>query len=190
MSVISADTRHNIEMKGLIIKLHERISALEVALAQSQALHSTQPHPLLSSTYLYSPRDRNRLAPIKDDAEKEKEKEKEMEDEEMPEGDHDDVVDSAFGTLTLGKGGQSRFVGSFAGSEYLRDTLGEGETGEGTATPPISAIGMPMSSIPLAIVGMKVRPGVDVEALRRELPDRDGEGASLVKNYWVNVNWM
>jgi phage-related tail protein len=47
-----------------------------------------------------------------------------------------------------------------------------------------------MSSIPLMMAGIQVRPGADIEQMRRMLPDWDTEGQHLVKNYWLNVNWM
>lgn len=52
----------------------------------------------------------------------------------MPSSDTiEEVVDSAFGTLTIGTEGQARFVGSFAGSEYLREA-GGGVEDEGEAS--------------------------------------------------------
>ena len=199
----------------LMQELHDRIAELELALAKSHATQSSQPHPLLSSTYVFSPRDAVRLLPkeARDELEaaertasaKEKGRDRDnsstprlIEDEEDADmlGEEDDVVDSAFGTLTLGRGGHARYMGSFAGSEYLRSRGGEdgqdeaNRRGEVMMTPPHATEGLPMSSIPLQMAGVQVRPGVDVEALRRQLPDWDTEGQALVKNYWLNVNWM
>lgn len=155
-------------------QLHERISALEVALAKSHAANSTQPHPLLAETYNY--------APLSEDVDKKPAAVPRAEDEK-------DAVDSAFGRLIIGQGGHSRFVGSFAGSEYLRTRAGDVDELSDDQTPP-AGVGVPLSSVPLAASGLRVQPGVNVDDLRRELPDWFGEGEALVKHYWDNVGWM
>ncbi|WVQ91888.1 hypothetical protein IAS59_005693 [Cryptococcus gattii] len=105
-------------------ELHERISLLEVALSQSHAKTSSTPHPLLKSPYLFCPREprsygRNNFK---------------SNGSGSGSGAEDELLQGAFGTLTIGKEGQATFVGSFAGSEYLReegsgDELVEPETG-------------------------------------------------------------
>lgn len=136
----------------------------------------------------------------------------------------EDVVDSAFGTLTIGRGGEARFVGSFAGSEYLRTGIGSGDGEEGDAdvveegdeggggddlrgrtvgaapaTPPDSAMpfggrGFDLGALPRAgAPGIRIGgylDDIDVEALRRVLPDWEGEGRDLIQNYWDNAYWM
>ena len=141
-------------------QLHNRITLLEIALAQSQAVISPVPHPLLESTYFYSSRDgtSKRLA-------------SEAKEEEG-------IVDGNHGTLTLLPSGQARFVGSFAGSEYLREELQEhkgrsemtGITASGTTDDCAS--------------------GEELGKLRLLLPIWETEGAGLVETYWENVNWM
>lgn len=216
---MAIQTREQTREECLTEQLHDRIAELELALAKAHAHQSTQPHPLLQSAYVFSPRDAVRLLPkeARDElvaAERAKEKEgrdldcddsdtpRLLEDEDDADmlGEDDDVVDSAFGTLTLGRGGHARYMGSFAGSEYLRDGRGEGDDGSNgpqrppgaglLLTPPHSNEGLPMSSLPLMMAGIQVRPGVNVEHMRRMLPDWDTEGQHLVKNYWLNVNWM
>lgn len=157
--------------RKLITQLHDRISALEAALAKAHGETSTQPHPLLSSTYVYPSRDKKpRLAesasstPVDEDA-----------------------VHSAFGTLTIGQDGHARFVGSFAGSEYLRSRPGGTDEVRDAMTPPMTAIGMPLMGLPM---GVGMGGGVDIEALRSELPEWRTEGEALVKQYWDNVGWM
>jgi hypothetical protein len=94
-------------------------------------------------------------------------------------------------------------VGSFAGSEYLRDdSERDGEVsvdGErlqtpvlGMRTPPATAglggwTGIAMERDSMS--GIKGMSG-DVEALRRLLPVWETEGKVLVESYWENVNWM
>ncbi|KAI9636195.1 fungal-specific transcription factor domain-containing protein, partial [Dioszegia hungarica] len=169
-------------------ELHQRISTLELALAASQARHSTQPHPLLEDAYLFSPRDPARpRASASGHAEA---------------GDEEDVVDSAFGTLTIGRSGESRFVGSFAGSEYLRTDHLPDDSNSGLATPPPTAA--LNSSFDLRLHTARtgpIAPGlriggyadgrdVDIVQLRQELPDWEKKGRELVQNCWENVSWM
>jgi hypothetical protein len=133
--------------------------------------------------------------------------------------EEDDTVDSAFGTLTIGTEGQARFVGSFAGSEYLRveaDSEGGSDRsspaqsgarfGEARlATPPASARGeFPrLATAPtraayaeggVALLDSLLPGGAgvvdDIERLREQLPDWEREGRELVASYWDNVNWM
>ncbi|WVQ71091.1 hypothetical protein IAR50_000616 [Cryptococcus sp. DSM 104548] len=106
-------------------ELHDRIYELEMALAELQAKVSTSPHPLLATPYLYAPRGPKEpswatsqpqsassasgpdMASIKSHGSRDQE--------------HEDRLEAAFGMLTIGKEGQAKFVGSFAGSEYLRE---------------------------------------------------------------------
>jgi hypothetical protein len=134
--------------------------------------------------------------------------------------EEDDTVDSAFGTLTIGTEGQARFVGSFAGSEYLRvegdadghsdkgspvQTGSRGGQGMGMATPPATATGeFPPTAGHLrqsayadgavALFDSLAAGGTgmtyDIEQLREQLPDWENEGRDLVASYWENVNWM
>jgi hypothetical protein len=129
----------------------------------------------------------------------------------------DEIIDSAFGTLTIGTEGEAKFVGSFAGSEYLRngddgsepDSPMEQRSGMQarqmgqTATPPASATdwgkrgegpraayaegGLPLMDSVIAGGGSGT---YDLEVLRKKLPDWETEGKGLVESYWDNVNWM
>jgi hypothetical protein len=128
-------------------------------------------------------------------------------------GEEEDMVDGAYGTLTIGAEGEARFVGSFAGSEYLRE--GEDRNGESPEeqveasislrTPPAAARkewhehtqalhlearpangGLPLD----AILPYGRGDSVDIESLREQLPDWCLEGRVLVESYWYNVNWM
>lgn len=112
------------------------------------------------------------------------------------------MVDSAFGTLTIGRGGEARFVGSFAGSEYLKeaenDEEGDKGLGNGLPTPPATAVtagfrfgsGQERSgpTAPGITIGGYMD-GVDVDGLKGLLPDWE-EARELVQNYWDNVSWM
>lgn len=75
---------------------------LEAALAKSHSAQSATAHPLLADSYVF-----NHLT-------------RPTPSTKYP-GDGEEVVESTFGTLTIGDAGEARFVGSFAGSEYLRD---------------------------------------------------------------------
>ncbi|OCF33828.1 transcriptional regulatory protein [Kwoniella heveanensis BCC8398] len=195
-------------------ELHQRISLLEVALAQSHSKHSSTPHPLLESPYLFSPRD-SVARPYPKPSPREGGSSSTGEDE---------LVQGAFGTLTIGEEGHAKFVGSFAGSEYLRD--GEVSDEEGSP-PPVADIrlrtpkissqavnGFPLVTPPATAAGdwahqqPWLRSGADpslaltsalfgtgsehlnIEDLRAELPNYDLEGRALVESYWENVNWQ
>nr|XP_018265258.1 transcriptional regulatory protein [Kwoniella dejecticola CBS 10117]OBR87416.1 transcriptional regulatory protein [Kwoniella dejecticola CBS 10117] len=197
-------------------ELHQRISLLEVALAQSHAKHSSTPHPLLESPYLFSPRESS-SRPYPRPAIKE-------EGHLSPGGD--DLVEGAFGTLTIGEEGQAKFVGSFAGSEYLRDDEGSEEEGSSPLmtsdvqlrtpshinhngsfppsliTPPATANAdrsQPPPSNGHRNESVSLQPDLfacgdrqtrSLEQLRTELPDYNNEGRFLVESYWENVNWQ
>ncbi|WVN87270.1 uncharacterized protein L203_102447 [Cryptococcus depauperatus CBS 7841] len=177
-------------------ELHQRISLLEVALAQSHAKTTSSPHPLLESPYLFSPRES-----------------KPTRNGKPFNAEEDDLLQGAFGTLTVGQEGQARFVGSFAGSEYLREgdnseddvpisNVGVSQTAErrsGFMTPPATAQGQwarPHEQLTLPGLGLhsslfangEVK--YDLDRLRAELPDYDLEGRNLVESYWENVNWQ
>ncbi|WVQ98275.1 hypothetical protein IAU59_005398 [Kwoniella sp. CBS 9459] len=194
-------------------ELHQRISLLEVALAQSHSKNSSTPHPLLESPYLFSPRDsaaRPYPRPI-------------LKGEGSSPKVEDELVQGAFGTLTIGEEGHAKFVGSFAGSEYLRE--GEASDGEGSpppaaeirlrtpkvlsqivngvslVTPPATAAGdwtqhqPPDTAADPSLALCSSLFGTDntyasIEALRSELPNYDLEGRALVESYWENVNWQ
>ena len=127
--------------------------------------------------------------------------------------EEDDMVDDgAFGTLTIGIEGEARFVGSFAGSEYLREeedvdggiissTDEVLQTPIVLATPPPTARGDWTGSIrpPKAAYADSAMPPMppgsrgssqEIETLRKQLPDWELEGKALVESYWENVNWM
>ncbi len=174
--------------------LHQRISLLEVALAQSYSKHNTRPHPLLAAPYLFTSRQRrpgdNNLAVF---------------------AEEEDAAENTLGTLTIGSEGEARFVGSFAGSEYLRDGEGDGGDGEyvedpvNLATPPFAANeqwtrqaeSQPRFAQTHIEMGLldSIVPGhsgsaIDIEALQDQLPEWETEGRMLVESYWENVNWM
>jgi hypothetical protein len=116
------------------------------------------------------------------------------------------VVDSAFGTLTIGRAGESHFVGSFAASEYHRtgpaaqDGDNRRDEISGLATPPNTGIlgrgfqvrasytGPPVPGF--RISGYPDDTGMDVEELRRSLPNWEAEGRDMMQNYWDNVFLM
>ena len=90
-------------------------------------------------------------------------------------------------------------MGSFAGSEYLREEGEDGQDGSAPViplTPPQSATdvgnGFPRGLGEEAF-GSYIISGptvYDIEALREELPDWVSEGRALCDSYWDNVNWM
>lgn len=138
-------------------ELHNRIAELEKALAIAHGKTSSSPHPLLTNTFLYSPREPRgsvssgtHIPPVIEGEESDdmgdskrrksmsdvarnrrlvKEEEEDVTDESsdvMINGrpskvkkHEDDLVDVSFGTLTITESGQSRFVGSAAGSSFL-----------------------------------------------------------------------
>ena len=84
------------------------MAALELALAQSHALHSQAPHPLLSSTYEYQPSRAPTASSLV--------------------GSLADDPTPALGMLTINGDGGSRFVGSTAGSELLESIYDNDES--------------------------------------------------------------
>lgn len=120
--------------------------------------------------------------------------------------DEDDRLEGGLGTLTISAEGKARFVGSFAGSEYLRegeDSEGSGDGSEdekkrlgmGLATPPPSASVLHIQSAAPASGLLKAltsrdEPFLDIETLRHKLPDWETEGRALTESYWENVDWM
>ncbi|WVQ79861.1 hypothetical protein IAT38_001961 [Cryptococcus sp. DSM 104549] len=190
-------------------ELHQRISLLEVALAQAHGKSSSTPHPLLESPYLFSPREGTSTRPYARPGGKD--------GNDAPRPGEDDLLQGAFGTLTIGQEGQATFVGSFAGSEYLREgedsgdeidarlqtpLPGAGISNAGMATPPATAAGGQWTGddrdgdeldAGLGLHSSLFAGGdvqFDLEALRKELPDYDREGRALVESYWENVNWQ
>lgn len=125
-----------------------------------------------------------------------------------PDPDTDDVTDGAFGTLTINPEGEAHFIGSFAGSQYLRDdddttsspstpsdfhaiVNAEAPAPDGTEQPRTrrpayadGALALHDSFLPGGING------ADVDTLRDQLPDWDEEGRDLMESYWEHVNWM
>nr|XP_019008279.1 transcriptional regulatory protein [Kwoniella pini CBS 10737]OCF47060.1 transcriptional regulatory protein [Kwoniella pini CBS 10737] len=197
-------------------ELHQRISLLEVALAQSHAKHSSTPHPLLKSPYLFSPRDSNTQIYPRPNIK--------VEGQLSPVGD--ELVEGAFGTLTIGEEGQAKFVGSFAGSEYLREEIESSEEGSSPSmvsnvllqtpsnmehnggyqhpliTPPATA-NAESNRVQLGTDhhddGLGLHPDLfaggdnqahSLDQLRMELPDYNNEGKLLIESYWENVNWQ
>ncbi|ODN79453.1 hypothetical protein L202_03431 [Cryptococcus amylolentus CBS 6039] len=178
-------------------ELHERISELELALSQAHAKTTESPHPLLASPYLFSPREspsRPRPSPSASG----------LRNGSIP---GEDRLEGAFGTLTMGQEGQATYVGSFAGSEYLREEAvdeDEKNAADGPLrTPPATARTAPRT-LPSQEREEDFWPGLglhaslmaggevkwDLNSLRAELPDYEIEGRVLVAAYWENVNWQ
>ena len=166
----------------LMAQLYQRVLTLETALAESHTHRSSEPHPLLTKTY-HQARPRRFVPSLDPD-------------------DGDQVVEQAFGTLTIGLGGEARFVGSLAGSEYLN---GNEPSGNGTfsprrdpdmsgwATPPLTAGVVSQGGADLAqleLLGLATGSLDSVSALRELLPKWEDEGRGAVESYWENVNWM
>ncbi|KAK8847607.1 hypothetical protein IAR55_005466 [Kwoniella newhampshirensis] len=197
-------------------ELHQRISILEVALAQAHAKSTATPHPLLESPYLFSPRENVARPYPRPGVKREK-------GGNSAWGEEDDVLQGSFGTLTIGQEGQAKFVGSFAGSEYLREgeesddedqaatesnnrtskigqssmqskpmvtppTLARSEGVDGRASQSVDDQQPGLGLHPSLFAGGEVR--YDLEKLRDQLPDYDLEGRALVESYWENVNWQ
>lgn len=145
-------------------ELHQRIQVLELALSQERAKTSSAPHPLLESEYQFG--NAKKLPPSVDD-----------------------IAEGVLGQLKITAEGQAHYVGPFAGSEYLRN-----EDSSGPSTPNerdgvhASAQGA-YANLHDFIVG-SISTNYDLERLRAELPDWDGEGHDLLEHYWENVNWM
>jgi hypothetical protein len=110
-------------------ELHERIADLEKALAISHAKSATDPHILLTNTYLYSPRDpasgkgavgkKGKLPSRLAGSSKIGRRGRGEEDEEEDEVTDEEVGEISLGTLTIGANGEAQFVGASAGSSLL-----------------------------------------------------------------------
>jgi len=166
-------------------ELHQRVAVLEAALAKAHGITASTPHPLLAEAYIY-----NKSGPSSSF----------KNDPSLPE----EIVESTFGTLTIGSAGEARFVGSFAGSQYLGEE-GEEKQGQLPTPPPTSTNGFQIPPIRqsqsaeyaqggLALQDSLLAGGAgsvyDLDALRNLLPDWETEGNSLCGSYWENVNWM
>lgn len=182
--IVLADAEH----------LHERIRKLEVALSQERAKNTQEPHPLLVETDWFTTEDG--AGPSRLDT--------------KPDVGNMDAAAGAFGTLKIGTEGEAHFIGSFAGSEYLReegqtsepntpsDHMRAGEVFYETQGAPVSRAAYSETALRLhdsflaGGVGIAGAAGADynVDALRAELPDLDREGYAILKVYWDNVNWM
>ena len=104
-------------------------------------------------------------------------------------------------------------MGSFAGSEYLREedegskegSSSGGEDGPENTTSPRNHLATPPPTAAnrwtmneddqgrIAGLGISVtgtHPMADLRALRARLPVWEREGMMLVESYWENVNWM
>jgi hypothetical protein len=163
-------------------ELHSRIAKLELALARSHANTTTDAHPLLSSAYLFAPR-----TPVDTVAQKNG-FQPEFEETEQE-------VDGTFGTLTIGPDGHAVFVGSGAGSEFLRrdqaimaplTPLKPAYHGSLQDTPSSAR----SFDNPYRIMPNSENPSLSFERLRDALPDWDSEGRTLCESYWDNVSWL
>jgi hypothetical protein len=143
-------------------------------------MNHTSPHPLLDSPYLFHSREATTTKPKLNEAGL------------MVMQDEDEILEGALGTLTISGEGEARFVGSFAGSEYLRegDETAEGPVESGLVTPPASATAgsFDFRTTPFNPLGIASR--ADIDYLRTMLPDWESEGKQLVETYWEHVNWM
>ncbi|BEI81882.1 hypothetical protein CcaverHIS002_0210420 [Cutaneotrichosporon cavernicola] len=172
--IVLADAEH----------LHERIRKLEVALSQERAKNTQEPHPLLVETDWFTTEDG--AGPSKLDT--------------KPDVGAIDATVGAFGTLKIGTEGEAQFIGSFAGSEYLRE---EGQTSEPTTPSDHMRAGDPkfyeMQGAPVP------RAAYSETALRLHdaflaggrwhrwrgcSPTSTVRGYAIIKVYWDNVNWM
>lgn len=169
--------------------LHERIRKLEVALSQERARNTKDPHPLLVETDWFTTEDG--AGPSRFEA--------------TPDLNLDAAA-GAFGTLKIGTEGEAHFIGSFAGSEYLR-----GEDGGSDPSTPSEVMRDPTYFEPSPSraayaesalrlhdafitggVGVAGAAGADynIDALRNDLPNWEMEAEKILESYWNNVNWM
>ncbi|ORX34053.1 fungal-specific transcription factor domain-domain-containing protein [Kockovaella imperatae] len=167
--------------------LNDRIAELEKALAHAHARHSLDTHPLLLHSY------------HKFDVKPQ------VQALDLQRGEAQ--IEQAFGTLTMGRDGQARFIGGLAGSEYLQDGDEKPNRGRpvfseasGLATPPETA-GLHVSprfdgidDLWEPALGL-VAPGrggtnTGPRTVLGRLPSWDDEGSILVANYRDNVDWM
>ncbi|KAJ9102363.1 hypothetical protein QFC21_002763 [Naganishia friedmannii] len=134
-------------------ELHERIADLEKALAISHAKSATDPHILLTNTYLYSPRDPasgagkgnvgkkgklpSRLAGSSKVGRRGRGDDEEQDEDGMTD---EEVGEISLGTLTIGANGEAQFVGASAGSSLLH---AEGPSPSGASTDYTSRNGPP-----------------------------------------------
>ena len=163
-----------------------------MALAYSHAKNSTSPHPLLARTH-QTGAGNLRVAF----------------DGMLARDASDEIADHAYGTLTVGKEGEARYIGSFAGSEYLQDGGDDDDVDSpvelGTLANPSRSVTHPCDPHQSMSNTLHNEPGlvelnslilygkgseVDLGILRDQLPNWDDEGRSMVESYWENVNWM
>lgn len=115
--------------------------------------------------------------------------EKKSDDDAALTADEEDNLAGGPGTLTITSEGRARFVGSFAGSEYLRQESQDRKPPSGLATPPPSTTLGSFNPDDVERAGVPSAQ-IDVERLRAQLPVWETEGAALVDTYYENVNWM
>lgn len=96
------------------------------------------------------------------------------------------VVDTTPGQLRMDEDGQTRYVGSLAGSVYLRDDDADRRPSLNGASDP----GAPgTSSDILQAMGTPTLRRDPVADARSKLPPWK-EGRRMVEQYWEHVNWM
>lgn len=142
---------------------------------------------MLSSAYLFAPRDRLSAEPYHKQSALDK---RDVEREEM--------VDGSFGTLTIGPEGQAVFVGNGAGSEFLREDQ-PNAVDPRTPPPKRNIHQSPLQETPNSIASETIVPidtfpfkgsTLSLERLRDSLPDWDTEGRLCCESYWDNVSWL
>lgn len=154
-------------------ELATRVRQLEDGLAQSHALHSLQPHPLLAQELLNIKRPLERNAPPAP---------------EKPEAQNE-VVD-AMGSLSISDGGRSKFFGQAANSWYLL----KNETASGDEDEPEAEPGVPTDvpwlayAFPFATNISKT--GRDLRVSLINLLPRTSVAQHFCEIYYRHAAWM
>lgn len=120
-------------------------------------------------------------------------------------GEHHDArahssvsVSATAGSLSIGTGGETRYVGSLAGSAYLRDrrsppsagsAYDAGSAGMALGGGPPGSSGSANSGAGRQRRDVHGGGGDPLADLRSRLPPWD-EGRSMAEAYWDHVNWM
>ncbi|KAJ7035697.1 fungal-specific transcription factor domain-containing protein [Mycena alexandri] len=158
--------------------LSNRVRQLEDGLAQSHALHSLQPHPLLSPDLLdiKRPLERERIdAPPKQD---------------KSDGVVNDGVD-AMGSLSISEGGRSTFFGQAANSWYLlQNETAPDDEDEPPDTEPAMPTDVPWIAYAFPFTANVSKTGRDVRATLLNLLPRTSMAQRFCEIYYRHAAWM
>ncbi|KXN83523.1 hypothetical protein AN958_01347, partial [Leucoagaricus sp. SymC.cos] len=154
-----------------IAKLKTRVNQLEDALAQLQAKHSSDPHPLLSDEFVTEDREDDAATAMLEDS--------------SP-TTQSDVID-AFGTLSISDHGISRFFGPTGGSEaQINATDSSIEHPTHDSPTPLPELALFSQSFPFTPMG---QPADVHDLIKSHLPPWT-RAQALADTYFEQVYWI